>query len=169
MKAAVKHGFLSDSEDLAHDVLLTFLEKPKSGRTVDQALIDAIRKDRGRLSKNSVDGQPVRRRGTRVHVRLDRAHKVAGTDKASRTGVKPLDEDILKLLSTLVDRGVINRIQHAIIILSLGWEFTYAEIAVLFRFSTMHIYELLRSAERELRSELDQEKNRIEKKRHPNE
>lgn len=53
-KALVKYkGMFYDPEDMAHDVLLHWIQKrSKKGQTIDQAIIDILRRSYGR--KNSV-------------------------------------------------------------------------------------------------------------------
>jgi DNA-directed RNA polymerase specialized sigma24 family protein len=46
--SAIRYGFKRDAEDLAQDAICTMIEHPTAGRTVDQHVIDAVRKRYGR-------------------------------------------------------------------------------------------------------------------------
>jgi len=49
--SATKFGFAEDAEDFAQDVLLSFVSRPGTSQTIDQAIIDCIRNKYGRVGK----------------------------------------------------------------------------------------------------------------------
>lgn len=57
--SSVKYGFINDAEDLAHNVLVNYMEGKGAHQTVDQATIDQIRKMFGsiRRERPKVDGR----------------------------------------------------------------------------------------------------------------
>jgi DNA-directed RNA polymerase specialized sigma24 family protein len=122
-----------DAEDYAQDVAATFAEKPDSRQTVQQALIDVIRRDRGdpRVSKLRV------REGHYEHVPEHEAFMLAARPEHRLTGLYemlPPDEP-----------------ERALIVLHFGWGLTLREVGLVFGVGEACMSLKLKAALRRLR------------------
>lgn len=119
---AVEQGFREDAEDLAQEVVLAFLKNPESKQTVKQAVIDAVRKDRGRSGGSE-------KRHDRTHLALEDVPELPGNDDPPPTGALPLPPDWFRILTDLRN---LRPYARAMFVLYHGWGLDNHEVGVCF-------------------------------------
>lgn len=130
--SAARNGFSEQSEDLAHDVLVNWLEGHGQHQTVDQSVIDAIRRACGRPG---TPGFECRRNVERPVDGLD-----ALASRASPQIHPDSDADFERLIEPL------ESIQRAIVCLRFQWGFSEIEIGRAFGVSQSRISQRLSAA-----------------------
>lgn len=138
--SAVRKGFTEDSDDLAQEVLLSFLEGRGQHQTVDYAVIDAIRRDRG----DSRNGRfKPRKRERRPHCELKEHHSI-GESHESRG-------DFERII------GLLKGGRRAIAVLFFEWELTQKEIGNCFGITESRVSQWILEIESVLRGKLSRE------------
>lgn len=130
--SAARMGFTERSEDLAHDAIVEWLEGRGQHQTVDQAVIDAIRRAFGRPG---LPGHELRRN-------LEQRPK--SMDRLARHTSREVDRDSVHDFDRLI--RTLEPIQRAIVCLRYVWGFQEIEIAQCFGVSESRISQRLQAA-----------------------
>lgn len=130
--SAARMGFTEQSEDFAHDAILEWLEGGGQHQTVDQAVIDAVRRAYGRPG---LPGHQLRRNLEQRPKRMDALARLPG-HSVNRDSV----HDFERLIQPL---GSVDR---AIVCLNYVWGFKEIEIAAIFGITESRISQRLSSA-----------------------
>jgi DNA-directed RNA polymerase specialized sigma24 family protein len=138
--SATRKGFAEDSDDLAQEVLLNWLEGGGQHQTVDYAVIDAIRRDRG----DSRNGQfEPRKRERRPHCELKEFHSVDQFDESRGD---------FERITSMLKGG-----RRAVAVLFFEWGLTQKEIGGCFGVTESAVCNWLRQIEDVLRGKLAKE------------
>lgn len=130
--SAARMGFTEQSEDFAHDAILEWLEGGGQHQTVDQAVIDAVRRAYGRPG---LPGHELRRNLEQRTKSMD-----ALADLPSHSVSRDSVHDFERLIQPL---GSVDR---AIVCLNYVWGFKEIEIAALFGITESRISQRLSQA-----------------------
>lgn len=127
--SATRRGFTEQSEDLAHDVILSWLEGGGQHQTIDHAVIDAVRRTHGR------SGTPGHEQRRNLEQRAERVDALA-----NRPG-PAVDRDSCHDFERLIKP--LESIDRAIVCLRFIWGFSEIEIASLFGITESRVCQRL--------------------------
>lgn len=124
----------TDWEDIAHDVVVSKLEKPSSKQSIDQAMVDLLRKRFGDPRTSTFD----ERRS---------AYRVREFDKE----VEAPEKDDSFYLDVERRLGILGPVERAMILLGSIWGLHQREIGMLFDLTEARVNQLLREIERKMK------------------
>lgn len=130
--SAARMGFSQQSEDLAHDAILEWLEGRGQHQTVDQAIIDAVRRTFGRPG---FPGHELRRNLEQRAKSLDAVARIP-----SRSINRDSADDFERLIKPL------SSIDRAIVCLNYVWGFKEIEIAAIFGVTESRVSQRISAA-----------------------